>query len=65
MYTKNYCLPKLIDSQQLMQIIHVAKGTNGPADFGTRDLIPYVCLYNGVSLLNQIANNPNVQLEEP
>ena len=35
-----------------MQIIHVTKGTNGPTDFGTRDLIPYVCFYNGVSLLN-------------
>ena len=62
-FTKNYCLPKLINSEQLIQIIGTSKANKGPSDGGTRDLIPYVCLYNGINIINAIKSNPEIKIE--
>lgn len=55
-FTKQYCLPELIDSKELKSLSQQLQPTpSQPSkeqqDIGARDLIPYVCFYNGLGML--------------
>jgi hypothetical protein len=66
-FTKQYCLPELIDSKELKSLSQqqAASPSKDQQDTGARDLIPYVCFYNGLGMLAQKKKSPDVKIEAP
>ena len=66
-FTKQYCLPELIDSKELKSLSQQSLSVQqrDQQDAGSRDLIPYVCFYNGLGMLAQMKKNPDVKIEPP
>lgn len=58
-FTKQYCLPELIDNQEL---VHFTNALNEQDQKKTsRELIPYICFYNGLAILQQIEHQRKVE----
>jgi hypothetical protein len=66
-FTKQYCLPELIDSKELRGLSQqfVSQQQRDLQEAGSRDLIPYVCFYNGLGMLAQMQKNPDSKIEPP
>ena len=69
-FTKQYCLPELIDSKELKSLSQQlqpapSQPSKEQQDVGARDLIPYVCFYNGLGMLVQKKKNPDSKIEAP
>ena len=64
-FTKQYCLPELIDSKELISMAAQKEQPSTEDTQAARELIPYVCFYNGLAVLEEMKEQPAKPLVPP
>ena len=64
-FTKQYCLPELIDSKELVSLAAQKEAPTADQVESARELIPYVCFYNGLAVLEEMKENSDKPVNPP